>query len=132
MWSITEETVESDAASSMFNDEISPQMELSSSLWTEGAVEDMSVTVKDSEGVGEDSRSSCCKHQYIMLAIKVKIILWFTCMDQSHETSTFYEKTTRMCVRLHENFIESNISMPPASPIKIDVHIKFRIVWKDI
>ena len=96
MWSITEETVESDAASSIFNDEISPQMELSSSLWTEGAVEDMSVTVKDSEGVGEDSRSSCCKHQYIMLAIKVKIILWFTCMDQSQETSTFDEKTTRI------------------------------------
>lgn len=95
--SITEETVESDSASSMLNDEISPQMELSSSLWTEGAAEDISVTVADSERDGEDSRSSCCKHQYMMLANRVRIIFWFTCcMNQREETLTFDKQQHQM------------------------------------
>jgi hypothetical protein len=74
----------SEAASSILKFETSPQRdEISSSPLIDGAG-DASVIVEledASAGDGEDSPSSIafCRLQYIMLAVSVRSIFWFTC-----------------------------------------------------
>lgn len=81
----------SEAVSSMLKFESSPPgEELSSSPLIDGAGDASGVEVQApvSAGDGDPSASStgCCRLQNIMLAVKVRIIFWFTCHDITEMT----------------------------------------------
>ena len=81
-FSTCEETVVSEAASSMIKFEISPLRELSSSPFTDadgdasGVVLVVLAVVAASAGDEDVSNSStgCCRLQYMILAVRVRII----------------------------------------------------------
>lgn len=83
-----EEAVLSEVVSSTLKLENSPPMdELSSSPQTEGAGDASGVEVVVLAGEGNESGSSvcCCRLQYIILAVRVRIIFWLTCHDINQE-----------------------------------------------